>query len=97
MNTNIPTPLLPAKVTVLPKSNVLKIEQLQDSLYDPMISAFFGGKFKTMSLTKDGFPVWIKVENNRVVITQLINCIVDKETDTYVGGEEKILLELELK
>jgi len=91
------SPLLPVRVKAINPDHTLIFEQLNGSLFDPQIRGFIGGKFKQKSLSKDGWPVWIKVENDCIIIEQLENCLVDKERDAYIGGELKTLLKIDLK
>ena len=48
-------------------------------------------------MTVDGFPAWIRVYGDTLLVEQRYNCTYDEEIQAYIGGEMRILLELKLK
>ena len=48
-------------------------------------------------MSVDGFPVWLRVCGNTILVEQRYNCTYNEEIQAYVGGEMKTLLEIKLK
>ena len=87
------------KIPPIPTNNVrfeeglLKFEILSGCAYASRLNdtgngGFVGGHWtKSKFTTDDGSPAWIRLDGSELVVAKLINCLVEKETGNYVGGE----------
>ena len=82
------------KIPSIPTKNVrfesgeLKFDVLSSCAYSHEFNAFVGGKFVPANLTTEtGAPIWIKLDGKQLVIETLIDCLIDKNNGTFIGGK----------
>ena len=82
------------KIPAIPTYNVkfekgtLQFDILSGCAYSPSTKGFTGGYLvKAHIKTKEGEPVWVKLDGSELVIEKLVNYLVEKSTGHLVGGE----------
>lgn len=84
---NIKIPAIPTRDVRFEKGT-LQFNILSGCAYFPSENGFTGGDWvKAHIKTKEGEPVWVKLDGGELVVEKLVNYMVEKSTGHLVGGE----------
>lgn len=87
MANNIKIPAIPTREVRFEKGT-LKFDILSGCAYIPDMDGFTGGDWVNAHIkTKEGEPVWIKLDAGELVVEKLTDYLVEQSTGNLIGGK----------